>query len=81
MDITIWPKKPATGGICLDLRDVLQDGTLRPAVVCVDPVTGKELTLGQVFQFRDGGGHAEIFRMLVDSTIPFDRDGEQVKIH
>ena len=79
MTVSIWPE--THGDVILDLRyRKNEDGNLVPALVAVDS-EGKELFFGRIVEVRDGGGHVELFRVLMSDTIGFDRDGEVVKIH
>jgi hypothetical protein len=79
MTVSIWPE--THGDVILDLRYRRnEDGNMVPALVAVD-AEGKELSFGRIVEVRDGGGHVELFRVLMSSTIGFDRDGEVVKIH
>lgn len=79
MKTVIWPR--TDGDLILDLREVISDGVLRPAVVAVD-ATGAQRGLGKVVEVRDGGGHAELFRFQIADDIGFDQDpDDKVKIH
>lgn len=79
MTVSIWPE--THGDVILDLRyRKNEDGNLVPALVAVDS-EGKELFFGRIVEVRDGGGHVELFRVLMSDTIGFDRDGDVVKLH
>lgn len=79
MKIVIYPR--TDGDIILDLREVLSDGVLRPAVVAVN-ADGSEQVLGKLLEARDGGGHAEMFRFTITADVGFDRDPSgKIQIH
>jgi hypothetical protein len=79
MTTTIWPN--TSGDVVLDLREVLSDGVLRPALVAVDE-SGAELPFGKIVEVRDGGGHVELTRFLVAHDIGFDtNESGSVLIH
>lgn len=74
MKTVIFPR--TDGDLILDLREVLSDGVLRPALVAVN-ADGSERTLGKIIEVRDGGGHVELFRMSIAAEIGFDRNANQ----
>lgn len=79
MKTVIWPR--ADGDLILDLRQIQRDGNLIVALVAVD-ATGKERTFGEVVEIRDGGGHVELHRILLNADIGFDRNASgEVLIH
>jgi hypothetical protein len=79
MTTSVYPE--TWGDLILDLRYIISDGVLRPAVVAVDK-NGKQLSQGRIVEVRDGGGHVELFRFIIADTIGFDQlDSHEVKIH
>ena len=79
MTTSIFPN--TSGDVILDLRNVLSDGVLRPALVAVN-ADGSERALGKIVEVRDGGGHVELTRFLVASEIGFSRNANQsVMVH
>ena len=76
MKTVIFPR--TDGDLILDLREVLSDGVIRPALVAVD-ATGA--VRGKVVEVRDGSGHVELTRFIIDA-IGFDRNpAQEVLIH
>lgn len=79
MKTVIWPR--TDGDLILDFREVQSDGNTLPALVAVDS-TGTIRSLGKIIEVRDGGGHVELTRFVVDGALGFSRNAAQeVMIH
>lgn len=73
MKAVIFPR--TDGDVILDLREILEDGVLRPALAVVN-ADGSIRPLGVVATIRDGGGSAEFYRHLIASDVGFFRNGD-----
>lgn len=74
MTTSIFPE--THGDVILDFRNVISDGVLRPALIVVD-AEGKPKASGKLVEVRDGGGHVELFRFLINDGYGFERNGDQ----
>lgn len=79
MKTVIFPR--TDGDVIIDLREILSDGVIRPALVAVN-ADGSVKTLGVLATVRDGGGHVEFHRNLIASETGFSRNGDnKLKVH
>lgn len=79
MKTVIFPR--TDGDVILDLREILSDGVIRPALVAVN-ADGSIKTLGVLADVRDGGGHVEFHRRLINADTGFSRNADnKLNIH